>query len=110
VDETDVPSFLDKWLDLALANHSYIYGDFTICPLEPDIPGHLRRVSVAGAERLVVQNLADSKAGFPAPIHVASKRAIADQFASGFPAQSITGTSIGALVASNLNPSCVGSR
>jgi hypothetical protein len=62
--ETDVPSFLYKWLDLTLPNHSYIYGDFTICPLEADIPGHLRRVCVAGAERLVVQNLADPKRVF----------------------------------------------
>jgi hypothetical protein len=37
------------------SDHSYIYGDFAICPLEVDKPGHMRRVSVAGAEKVVVQ-------------------------------------------------------
>jgi hypothetical protein len=62
--ETDVPTFLDKYLDLTLPNHSYIYGDFTVCPLAPDQPGHMRPVCVAGAERLVVQNEADRKRTF----------------------------------------------
>ena len=42
---------------MASPNHSYIYGDFNICPLEPDTPGHMRRVRVIGAEKLVVQDI-----------------------------------------------------
>jgi hypothetical protein len=38
-------------------DHSYIYGDFDICPLAPDIPGSMRSVCISGAEKLVVQNL-----------------------------------------------------
>ena len=46
------------------SDHSYIYGDFDICPMEPDKPGHLRRVCVAGMEKLVVQNLRGSRPPF----------------------------------------------
>jgi hypothetical protein len=55
--ETDIPlPVLDKYLDMTGGNHSYIYGDFDICPTEPEKPGTLRRVCVAGAEKLVVQD------------------------------------------------------
>ena len=46
------------------SDHSYIYGDFDICPLESDKPGHLRRACVAGMEKLVVQNLRSSRPPF----------------------------------------------
>jgi hypothetical protein len=52
----EAPSIIEKYLDMASPNHSYIYGDFDICPLAPDRPGHMRLVCVAGAERLVVQD------------------------------------------------------
>jgi hypothetical protein len=38
-------------------DQSYIYGDFEICPLAPDIPGHMRDVCVSAADNLVVQNV-----------------------------------------------------
>ena len=41
-----------EYLDMTSPDHSYIYGDFEICPTEHDIPGHLRRVCLAGAESL----------------------------------------------------------
>jgi hypothetical protein len=55
-DVDDVPAILRKYLEIASPDHSYVYGDFDICPLEPDIPGHMRRVCVVGAEKLVVHN------------------------------------------------------
>src|SRR5262245_26592884 len=58
------PSFLDKYLDMTSPNHSYVYGDFNICPVEPDMPGNLRRVCVMAAERLVVQRVHDSTPPF----------------------------------------------
>jgi hypothetical protein len=59
VDETEIPSFLDRYLELTSPDHSYIYGDFNVCPLAPDKPGHMRPVCVMGAERLVVQSKSD---------------------------------------------------
>jgi hypothetical protein len=59
-----LPPEILKYLDMASPNHSYIYGDFNICPLEPDRPGHLRLVCVNGARRLVVQNLRTSRPPF----------------------------------------------
>jgi hypothetical protein len=44
--------------------HSYIYGDFTVCPLEPDVAGHMRSVCVSGYEKLVVQSSNQSRAPF----------------------------------------------
>lgn len=64
VQNTQIPSFLTKYLDLAAPNHSYIYGDFEICPLEKDQPGHMRSTCVRSAERLVVQNLQDLQPPF----------------------------------------------
>jgi hypothetical protein len=56
-DLDDLPLVVRKYLEMTSLNHSYIYGDFDICPLQPDVPGHMRSVCVAGAENLVVQNL-----------------------------------------------------
>ncbi len=58
------PPVVRKYLDMTSSDHSYIYGDFDICPLESDKPGHLRRVCVAGMEKLVVQNLRGSRPPF----------------------------------------------
>jgi hypothetical protein len=55
--DDDVPPVVQKYLEITSMNHSYIYGDFDICPLEQDVPGHMRSVCVTGAENLVVQNL-----------------------------------------------------
>lgn len=51
------PSTLTKYLEMTSQDHSYIFGDFTICPIEPDKPGFMRRVCVADAKNLVVQNI-----------------------------------------------------
>jgi len=64
VGSTDVPALIEKYLEMTSPNHSDIYGDFDICPLEPDTPGHLRTVCVAGAERLVVQDRQGSRPPF----------------------------------------------
>ena len=48
---------LRKYRDMSSPNHSYIYGDFEICPTQADTPGQMRRVCVAGAKNLVVENL-----------------------------------------------------
>ena len=39
-------------------------GDFEICPLERDIPRHMRRVCVSGADNLVVKNLSGEQPPF----------------------------------------------
>jgi len=53
----DLPRDVRPYLEMTSPEHSYIFGDFEICPLEPDTPGHSRLVCLAGAEKLVVQNL-----------------------------------------------------
>jgi hypothetical protein len=57
IDETEMPSIAQKYLTMTSEDHSYIYGDFEVCPLEPDKPGHIRSACVANAERLVIQPL-----------------------------------------------------
>jgi hypothetical protein len=64
VHSTETPSIIEKYLDMASPNHSYIYGDFDICPLTPDRPGHMRSVCVAGAERVVVQDTQRARPAF----------------------------------------------
>jgi hypothetical protein len=56
-DAEELPSFLRKYTNMTSPDHSYIYGDFDICPMELDKPGHMRRVRVVGAEKLVVQDV-----------------------------------------------------
>ena len=48
-----------KYLEMTSPDHSYIFGDFTICPIERDTPGRMRAVCVADAKNLVVQNTMD---------------------------------------------------
>jgi hypothetical protein len=57
LDSTELPVVVEKYMDMTSSNHSYVYGDFDICPLEPDTPGHLRRACVVGADKLVVQDV-----------------------------------------------------
>jgi len=57
VQNTEMPSFLEKYLSMTSEDQSYVYGDFEICPLAPDVPGHMREVCVSDADKLVVQNL-----------------------------------------------------
>jgi hypothetical protein len=56
VHQTQIPAMLGKYLDMTSPDHSDVYGDFEICPLEPDHEGHMRSACVAGAARLVVQD------------------------------------------------------
>ena len=63
-DVEDLPRLLQKYLDMTSPDHSYVFGDFDICPVEADRPGYSRRVCVAGAEKLVVQPLRGSRPAF----------------------------------------------
>jgi hypothetical protein len=63
-DGDDLPPLIRKYLDMTSPDHSYVYGDFNICPVEPDVAGHLRRVCVTGAEKLVVQRVDGSSPAF----------------------------------------------
>ena len=60
----ELPAVVQRYLNMTSPDHSYIYGDFDICPLEPDTPGTLRRVCVTGAEKLVVKNLRGERPPF----------------------------------------------
>src|SRR5262245_2981619 len=63
-DSATLPDFVRRYLVITSEDHSYIYGDFEICPTEPDMPGRLRYVCVSSAERLVVQPLRKSTPPF----------------------------------------------
>src|SRR5262245_28457684 len=63
-DVEQLPETLRKYLDMTSPSHSYIYGDFESCPTQADTPGQMRRVCVAGAENLVVQDVRGSKPAF----------------------------------------------
>ena len=52
-----LPPEIRKYLEMTSEDHSYIFGDFLVCPLEPDTPGRIRQACVTGAEKLVVQPL-----------------------------------------------------
>lgn len=54
--DTQIPPVLSKYLSMTSPDHGDVYGDFEICPLERDRPGHMRSACVAGATRLVVQD------------------------------------------------------
>ncbi len=51
-----MPRMLLKYLDMTSPDHSDVYGDYEMCPLEPDRPGGMGHVCVSGASRLVVQD------------------------------------------------------
>ena len=54
----NLPQVLVKYLDMTSPDHSDIYGDYEICPLEPDQAGRMRQVCISSATRLVVQDRA----------------------------------------------------
>jgi hypothetical protein len=65
VDEDfELPAGTNKYLDVTTPEYSFIYGNFELCPLGPDVPGHMRRVRLVHAEKLVVQNLNNSQPPF----------------------------------------------
>jgi hypothetical protein len=55
-----LPENGDRYLDPTTPDYSYIYGDFELCPEEPDVVGTMRHVLLVGAEHLVVENIVDS--------------------------------------------------
>jgi hypothetical protein len=63
-DLEEIPPAVSKYLEMTSPDHSYIFGDFDICPLAPDEPGHMRQACVTGANRLVVQSLAGARPAF----------------------------------------------
>lgn len=63
-DVEEIPAPVRKYLQMTSPDHSYIFGDFDICPLAPDEPGHMSRVCVTDARKLVVQNVSGSKPAF----------------------------------------------
>jgi len=56
-DADALPSEIRKYLYMTSEDHSYIFGDFLVCPLEPDTPGKMRQACLVGAEKLVVKPL-----------------------------------------------------
>jgi hypothetical protein len=62
--EDFLPSSVLKYTEITSVNHSYIFGDFAICPIERDRPGYMRRVCVADAKNLVVEVLNRSRPPF----------------------------------------------
>jgi len=59
-----LPAAAMKYTEMTSPDHSYIFGDFTICPIEADAPGHIRAVCVTAAKNLVVQNTDGSHPAF----------------------------------------------
>jgi hypothetical protein len=59
-----LPSGVLKYTEMTSPDHSYIFGDFTICPIEPDILGHMRDVCVTAAKNLVVQSVTSARPPF----------------------------------------------
>jgi hypothetical protein len=45
-----LPENGDRYLDPTTPDYSYIYGDFELCPEEPDVAGTMRHVLLVGAE------------------------------------------------------------
>jgi hypothetical protein len=61
IDQTEIPEMLSKYLSMTSPDQADVYGNFEICPLEPERPGHMRAACVTGASRLVVQDRARSR-------------------------------------------------
>ena len=56
LEDSTIPSVIEPYLDATSPEYSFIYGDFQLCPVEPEKPGHMRRVRMVGAANLVVAN------------------------------------------------------
>ena len=50
----DLEKLVEPYLMLPSEQHGDVFGDFEICPVEADRPGHRRNVLVKGAHKLVV--------------------------------------------------------
>ena len=51
------PSSVLRYLEMTSQDHSYIFGDFTVCPIEREKAGYMQPVCLADARNLVVQNI-----------------------------------------------------
>lgn len=60
----NLPPVVRKYLEMTSPDHSYIFGDFEVCPVEPDRPGHIRAACLASGVNLVVQPLRDARLPF----------------------------------------------
>ena len=58
IDNTEMPAMLIPHLSMTSPDHSDVFGDFEVCRVEPDRPGHMRGACIAGAQNLVVQDRA----------------------------------------------------
>ena len=59
-----LPRSLWKYLELTSPSHSYIFGDFDVCMVEPQRPGHIGRACLAGGTNLVVKPHRDGRPAF----------------------------------------------
>jgi hypothetical protein len=57
IEETAMPSPVMRYLEMTSENHSFIYGDFEVCPLTPGEKGRIGHACVRDAQRLLVQPL-----------------------------------------------------
>lgn len=65
VDEDfELPAGANKYLEITSPESSFIYGDFELCPLGPDLPGQMRHVRLVGAEKLVIRSVNNSQPPF----------------------------------------------
>jgi len=60
----NLPPIVRKYLEMTSPDHSYIFGDFEVCPVEADRPGHIRHACLASGVNLVVQPLRDARPAF----------------------------------------------
>jgi len=68
LEDSTIPPGIEPYLSATSPEYSAIYGDFELCPIEPDKPGHMRRTRLVKAENLVVQNVQ----GVPPPFRLLS--------------------------------------
>jgi hypothetical protein len=59
-----LPANVLRYTEMTSANHSYVFGDFTVCPIERERPGYMRSVCVADAKNIVVEVLDHSRPTF----------------------------------------------
>lgn len=52
-----LPADTTRYLEVTSADHGEVFGDFAICPREPDQPRHMRLACVTSAKNLIVRPL-----------------------------------------------------
>src|SRR5262245_14382243 len=56
ITETEMPAMLSPYLDMTSPRHSDVFGDFEICPLEPERAAGMRSACIKAGTKLVVQD------------------------------------------------------